>query len=139
MVAPIVWNKDKLRWTVGKPMVATTVRVFDRIFPLRLLPAQGSPSTDFAEFLDAFDPEGEGHSSERMDDEICEIRRIIRQTGAHTYLVEWEGYPISEATEITTKDLTQFGGSGAIVRCKTAGTVPKAGGDAQLPRHDGEI
>merc|ERR1711969_453883 len=63
MVAPIVWNKDKLRWTVGKPMVATTVRVFDRIFPLRLLPAQGSPSTDFTEFLDAFDPEGEGHSS----------------------------------------------------------------------------
>ena len=118
VVAPIVWNKDKLRWTVGKPMVATTVRVFDRIFPLRLLPAQGSPSTDFAEFLDAFDPEGEGHSSERMDDEICEIRRIIRQTGAHTYLVEWEGYPISEATEITTKDLTQFGATDMLQEFK---------------------
>ena len=34
VVAPIVWNKDKLRWTVGKPVVASTIKVFDRIFPL---------------------------------------------------------------------------------------------------------
>ena len=53
-----------------------------------------------------------------MDDEICEIRRIIRQTGAHTYLVEWEGYPISEATEITTKDLTQFGATDMLQEFK---------------------
>ena len=26
VVAPIVWNKDKLRWTVGKPVVASTIK-----------------------------------------------------------------------------------------------------------------
>ena len=61
-----------------------------------------------------------------MDDEICEIRRIIRQTGAHTYLVEWEGYPISEATEITTKDLTQFGAADMLQAFKRKGTNQSA-------------
>jgi len=118
VVAPIVWNKDKLRWTVGKPVVASTIKVFDRIFPLRLLPPDKSDGTDFQEFLDAFDPEGEVQSSERMDDEVCEIENIIKQTGPNTYTVEWSGYPISEATEITTTDLTQFGATEMLEQFK---------------------
>ena len=33
-------------------------------------------------------------------------------------MVEWEGYPISEATEITTKDLTQFGATDMLQEFK---------------------
>ena len=50
-VCPIQWDSDSDCWLVGDVVTATTVRVYDTVFPLRLKVPAGADSSDFDSFV----------------------------------------------------------------------------------------
>ena len=49
IVGPIGWNADNKCWDIGESVVATTVKVYDNIFPLRMVPNSGADKFEFSE------------------------------------------------------------------------------------------
>lgn len=49
IIGPIEWNAENECWDIGESVVATTVKVYDIIFPLRLVPKPGADKFKFSE------------------------------------------------------------------------------------------
>jgi hypothetical protein len=53
-VVPIEWQHSTQSWVLGDVVTATTVKVWDEVFPLRTAPPPGTVGTvKFDEFVDA--------------------------------------------------------------------------------------
>ena len=50
-VCPIQWDSDLDCWLIGDVVTATTVRVYDTVFPLRMKAPPGADSSDFDSFV----------------------------------------------------------------------------------------
>ena len=57
-VAPIEWSESNQCWDIGQTVIATTVKVYDNVFPLRMGPDKGGyKEQDFDKFVDhTFEP-----------------------------------------------------------------------------------
>ena len=110
-VAPVEWNKASQCWDIGSTVVATTVRVYDNAFPLRMGPTDGEHSEqDFDNFVDqTFEPLLQGDGIPKQDvtevesDSDCggdacqqyEVERITGRNvakGVTSYKVKRKGY-----------------------------------------------
>ena len=110
-VAPIEWHEANTCWDIRSTVVATTIRVYDNVFPLRMGPTDGRHiEQDFDSFVDqTFEPllQGDGipkqavgdvgsdsgYSSE--GDQQYEVEKITDRkvaTGELSYKVKWKGY-----------------------------------------------
>ena len=58
LVCPIEWDSEQQCWVLHEVVTATTVRVYDSVFPLRMKPSQGQyGSQEFDSFVEGvFNP-----------------------------------------------------------------------------------
>ena len=101
-VIPIKWDAKSGSWQLGKLTVATTVRVYTDVFPLRMAPAAGSKGKSIDEFVEqVFEPlleEGEGGTDSSDDFEVEKVVDSRMRKGVRQYQVKWKGYDESENT-----------------------------------------
>lgn len=115
LVVPIAWDSVTLTWTLYPTVTATTVIVYDSIFPLRMGPsASPTPSVDFDSFTESvFEPylveavelqpeqlttplaPAPSTSVSEVEGEQHEVERIKKRRvkfGQVQYLVKWVGF-----------------------------------------------
>ena len=101
-VIPIKWDAKSGSWQLGKLTVATTVRVYTDLFPLRMAPTAGSKGKSIDEFVEqVFEPlleEGEGGTDNSDDFEVEKVVDSRMRKGVRQYQVKWKGYDESENT-----------------------------------------
>ena len=49
MVGPVGWNANNKCWDMGESVVATIVKVYDNISPVRMVPHPGADKFEFSE------------------------------------------------------------------------------------------
>ena len=110
-VAPVEWNEANQCWDIRSTVVATTVRVYDNVFPLRMGPTDGRHiEQDFDSFVDqTFEPllQGDGilkqvvadvesdsgynsEGDQQYEVEKITDRKVVK--GEFSYTVKWKGY-----------------------------------------------
>ena len=112
LVCPIRWQSDGETWDIGDVVTATTMKLYDRIFPLRMK-QKGGDTNAFEGFVEAVlnplfdlgehslgepDPESEGDeptADSGGEAQQYEVERVLherKRNGAVQYKVKWKGY-----------------------------------------------
>ena len=98
LVIPIKWNPKNRCWDLMPTVTATTVHVYDDVFPLKMTAPCDKKKAKFEEFVEAvFDPLTSDSAPEPVDaeDEEYEVEKIVRKRGkgdSLEYLVKYQGY-----------------------------------------------
>ena len=98
LVVPIKWSHKNKCWDLLPTVTATTVKVYDDVFPLKMTAPSDKKTEKFENFVEAvFDPLTRSEAPEpvEQEDEEYVVEKIIRKRGRGEhleYLVKYGGY-----------------------------------------------
>ena len=145
-VVPISYDYEAQRWVLHPVITATTARIYDKVFPLRL----GSPSKDetkLSAFMERFQP---WLDTPEIPDAVVDAGDVADGSGVYEveaivdmrtrkrqkeYLIKWKGYSGEANTWEPRRKLTNHGGSGILKRFEESRKVSKGASAATPTTH----